>query len=219
MNPVDISLYGILDPEHSNGRDLAELAIIAAEHGVTILQYRDKINDTREMVGAVTEIIEAISHTDVPVIVNDRVDIAMASGAHGVHLGQSDMAPEDARALLGPDAVIGISIKTLDDATNAPVELVDYAFIGGVHETKSKVNPTAIGTAGWQERAKIINDAMPDLPLGAIAGFTTENTAEMIAAGAHGIAIISALFKAQDVAATAVEFRAIIEDAKNGRGS
>ncbi|MGB7287079.1 MAG: thiamine phosphate synthase [Salaquimonas sp.] len=214
MNPVDISLYGILDPEHCNGRDLAELAAIAAEHGVTILQYRDKINDTRHMVGAVSEIIETISHTDIPLVVNDRVDIAMAAGAAGVHLGQNDMAVEDARALMGSEAIIGLSIKTLEDAQNAPVELLDYAFIGGVHETKSKNNPTAIGVSGWQQRAAILKASSPRLPLGAIAGFTTENTREMVESGADGIAIISALFKAKNVADTAVEFRAIIESAK-----
>jgi thiamine-phosphate pyrophosphorylase len=214
MNSVDISLYGILDPEHCNGRDLAELAVITAENGVTILQYRDKINDTRHQIGAVNEIIEAISHTDVPLIVNDRVDIALASGAVGVHLGQQDMMVEDARAILGPKAVIGLSIKTLNDAHSAPVELLDYAFIGGVHDTVSKVNPAALGISGWLERAAILREMKPDLPLGAIAGFTVENTGDMIEAGAQGIAVISALFKAENVGVRTAEFRQAIDSAR-----
>lgn len=210
MNPVDISLYGILDPEHCNGRDLAELAVIAVDNGVTILQYRDKVNEARHQIGAVCEILEAISHTDVPLVVNDRVDIALAAGAAGVHLGQSDMAVEDARAIMGSRAIIGLSIKTLGDAHSAPVKKLDYAFIGGVHDTVSKVNPTAIGITGWQERAAILRLMAPKMPLGAIAGFTVDNTAEIIEAGADGIAIISALFKADDVGARARAFRQAI---------
>ncbi len=218
MNPVDISLYGILDPEHCNGRDLAELAAIAADNGATILQYRDKINETGHMVGAVCEIIEAIGHTDVLLIVNDRVDVALAAGAHGVHLGQKDMAIEDARALLGKEKIIGLSIKTLEDASNAPVELLDYAFIGGVHDTQSKINTAAIGISGWQQRAAILRALKPELPLGAIAGFTLENTAEMISAGAEGIAVISAIFKADDVVKATLAFRAKIEAARQKTG-
>lgn len=214
MNPVDISLYGILDPEHCNQRDLAELAIIAAENGATILQYRDKVNETRHQIGAVSEILEAISHLDVPLVVNDRVDIALASGAGGVHLGQQDMRVEDARLILGSKAIIGLSIKTIEDAENAPVDLLDYAFIGGVHDTVSKINPTAIGIAGWQERAATLRAMAPDLPLGAIAGFTVENTGEMIKAGAQGIAVISALFKAHEVAEQARAFQREISGAK-----
>lgn len=214
MNPVDISLYGILDPEHCNGRDLAELAAISVDHGVTLLQYRDKVNDTRHMVEAVCEIMDAVSHTDVCVIVNDRVDVVLAAGAAGVHLGQSDMAVEDARKILGSDSVIGLSIKTLADAESAPLELLDYVFVGGVHDTSSKDNPAAIGIAGWQQRAGVLRLMIPDIPVGAIAGFTPENSGEIIAAGADGIAVISALFEADDVAAAAVDFRENIEAAR-----
>jgi len=221
MNSVDVSLYGILDPEHCNGRDLAELAAIAADSGVTILQYRDKVNETRHQIGAVSEIIEAISHTDILLLVNDRVDIALAAGAAGVHLGQCDMRVEDARAIMGPKAIIGLSIKTLEDANAAPVDILDYAFIGGVHDTTSKVNPIAIGIGGWQERAAILRAMAPKLPLGAIAGFTVENTAKIIEAGADGIAVISAIFKAEDVGAQARAFRQVISTAlkKAGRAA
>lgn len=215
MKSFDISLYGILDPEHCNDRGLAELAAISVRNGVTILQYRDKVNETRFMIDEVRRIKSAISGLNVAFLVNDRVDVAMAGGADGVHLGQSDMHPEDARQLLGTDAIIGLSIKTLDDAKSAPVSYIDYAFVGGVHVTSSKVNPSAIGVSGWQERVAILRTAKSGMPVGAIAGFTRENTGEMISAGADGIAVISAIYEADDVAGAAAEFRNVIDRARS----
>jgi len=217
MKDFDISLYGILDPEHCLDRDLADLAEMAANNGATILQYRDKINETRHMVAAVTSILDAVSHTDVKVIVNDRVDVAMAAGADGVHLGPADMDASRARRITGDDMIMGVSVKTLEGAESVPAGLVDYAFIGGVHPTTSKDNRTAIGVDGWVERAEKVRQTAPDMPVGAIAGFTTDNVAEIIRAGADGVAVISGLFKADDVPATTRRFREAIEEAREDR--
>lgn len=214
MKNFDISLYGILDPEHCLDRDLADLAVIAAGNGATLIQYRDKINGTRHMVAAVTSILDALEDTDVKVIVNDRVDVALAAGAHGVHLGPTDMDAGRARRIAGDDMIIGISVKTLEGAESIPCHLVDYAFIGGVHETTSKDNPAAVGLSGWKERAERIRESAPRLPVGAIAGLTPENCGEVIRAGADGIAAISALFEAEDVAAATQAFYRAIEEAR-----
>lgn len=214
MKAFDISLYGIIDPEHCGDRNYRELAQIAADNGVTLLQYRSKTKDTRSMMIDVAAILDALDGTDVPLIVNDRVDIAMATGAAGVHLGLTDMAADDARRLMGNDAIIGVSVKTIEDAEATPVDLIDYAFIGGVHQTSSKDNPPPIGVPGWQERAAILRHARPDLPLGAIAGFNADNIAEIIEAGAEGIAMISHLFEANDVAAACRTVRNRIEKAR-----
>jgi len=211
MKLFDISLYGILDPEHCNNRDLAELAAISVASGVTILQYRDKISDTRKMISQAKRIRDAISGMGAAFLINDRVDVALAAEVDGVHLGQSDMHPDDARRLMGEISVIGLSIKTLEDASTAPIGAIDYAFVGGVHVTSSKVNPSAIGISGWQQRAEILRTANPNLPVGAIAGFTAENTAEIFKAGADGVAVISAIYEAMDVAKAAAEFRAVID--------
>lgn len=214
MNRVDISLYAILDPEHTLDRDLGDLALLACENGTSLLQYRDKLNDTKAMIANVRHIQNAIKPTGVKLLINDRVDVALVTNADGVHLGQSDMPIKDARTLLGPNALIGLSIKTLNHANSAPVDLLDYAFIGGVHPTNSKDNKTHIGVSGWQERAAILRAINPAMPLGAIAGFTLQNTAEIIKAGADGIAVISALFKADNVAKTSLELSTIIKTAK-----
>ena len=122
MNIVDVSLYGIVDPNRSKGRPLADLAKTSAENGATLIQYRDKQNDIRTMIETAKSIKQALKTTSVPFIVNDRVDIALACQADGVHLGQEDMRTEDARKLLGKNSIIGLSIKTSQQAKEAPIE-------------------------------------------------------------------------------------------------
>ncbi|MCB1384333.1 MAG: thiamine phosphate synthase [Nitratireductor sp.] len=214
MKNFDISLYGILDPEHCRDRDIADLAVIAADNGATILQYRDKVNDTRHMVATVTAILDALGDSDVRVIVNDRVDVALAAGAHGIHLGPSDMDAGHARRIMGDDAIIGLSVKTLEGAESLPADLIDYAFVGGVFETRSKNNPAALGIDGWKARTALIRQAAPGLPVGAIAGMTAGNCGALIRAGADGIAAISALFAAEDVAQAVKDFRIALEEAR-----
>jgi len=200
MKPFDITLYGIIDPAHCNGRPLGELARVSAENGVTLIQYRDKHNDVREMIQNVNAIRQALVGTGVSVIVNDRVDVALATMVEGVHLGQQDMKVQDARDVLGDQAIIGLSVKTLEQAKACPVEVIDYAFVGGVFPTRSKDNPTAIGIEGWKERALLIRAKQASFPVGAIAGIDENNVASLIEAGCDGIAVISALYMQQDVA-------------------
>ena len=113
---VDLRLYALVDPEHAGGRDLAELSRLVAQGGATLVQLRDKHSDTRPMIERARAIKAAIAPFNIPLLVNDRVDVALASGADGVHVGQQDMAVEDARRLLGPRAIIGLSIKTVAQA-------------------------------------------------------------------------------------------------------
>ncbi len=207
MNHCDITLYGILDPDRSAGRPLPQLALDAVRGGVTLLQYRDKNSGVQEMIDQSRAIIIAIAGSGVPLLINDRVDVALAVEADGVHLGQDDMKPEDARNILGPEAIIGQTIKCQNDAFNAPVELIDYVCIGGVFDTLSKDNPSSIGLKGWQENAAFFRENHPKLPVGAIAGIDHGNAGEVIRAGADGVAIISALFMADDVTASARTLR------------
>src|SRR5271163_4838799 len=110
--PVDLRLNAIVDPERSGGHDLAELARLCAEGGATLVQLRDKHSETRAMVEAARAIKTALAPYAVPFVVNDRIDVALAAKADGVHIGPDDMAVEDARRLLGADAIIGLSIKS-----------------------------------------------------------------------------------------------------------
>jgi thiamine-phosphate pyrophosphorylase len=214
MNPCNISLYGILDPERSRGRPLDQLARESAAGGVTLLQLRDKHGTTRAMIDTARSIRAAVAGTGVPVLVNDRVDVALVAGADGVHLGQDDMPAAEARRILGPKAIIGQTIKTVADALAAPVDVIDYACIGGVFETASKTNPAAIGIDGWVICASLLRQRAPHLPMGAIAGIDETNAPRIVRAGADGVAIIAAIYMRDDVKAAAVRLSRVIREAR-----
>jgi thiamine-phosphate pyrophosphorylase len=207
---VDLSLYALLDPAVAGGRPLAELARLVAGHA-TLVQLRDKHGSTRAMVEEARRLRALLE--PVPFVVNDRVDVALAAEADGVHLGQDDMTAAEARLLLGKTAIIGLSVKTVAQAREAPLELIDYVAIGGVYATTSKDNTAApIGIAGLREVVGAVRMREPDFPICAIAGIDAGNAAEVIAAGADGVAVISALSRAPDPRQAARELRAIVDE-------
>jgi thiamine-phosphate pyrophosphorylase len=217
--PVDVRLNAIVDPERAGGRDLAELARLCAEGGATLIQLRDKKSDTRDMVASARAIKQALAPFRVPFVVNDRVDVALAAEADGVHLGPEDMTAEDARRLLGPKALIGISIKSTDAAEAAPIELIDYVGSGGVYGTLSKQQKNApIGPEGLGRIAAVLRRRAPQLPVAGIAGIDAGNAAAVIAAGANGVAVISAISLSSDPAAAARTLRTIVDAALAKRG-
>ncbi|WP_246413094.1 thiamine phosphate synthase [Methylobacterium brachythecii] len=199
LNPVDLRLYGLIDVGvlGSDGVRLAELALEAVAGGCTLLQYRDKDMENARAALARIRAIRAAVEGRVPVLVNDRVDLALAAEAEGVHLGQGDLHPDEARRLLGTGAIIGLTVKSGAQADELYRLPVDYACIGGVFATTSKDNPDApVGLDGLQRlvvRGRLARGS--GLPLGAIAGIDAGNVADVIAAGADGVAVISALFK------------------------
>ena len=127
---LDLRLNAIVDPEHAGGYALADLAARCVRGGATLVQLRNKYSETRALIEEARAIKQALAPFAVPFVVNDRVDVAMASGADGVHLGQDDMAVEDARRLLGANAIIGLSIKSVEEADVARLDLVE---IGRAH--------------------------------------------------------------------------------------
>ena len=209
---ADLRLYALIDPERAGGADLADLAAKLVRGGATLVQLRDKLGGTRALVETARAVKARIA--PVPLLINDRADVAFAAGADGVHVGQDDLAVEDARCLLGPHAIIGLSIKTIEQAMRAPIEHLDYACVGGVFATTSKDNPDPpIGLAGLASIAAALRGRTPNLPVGAIAGIDAGNAGAAIAAGADGVAVISALSLAADPQAAARELRAIVEAA------
>ena len=218
---VDLRLYGILDVGVLGG-DAAALAALAAEAvagGATLLQYREKdLDDARAALTRIRAIHAALKGR-APLLVNDRVDLALAAGVEGVHLGQSDLHPEEARRLLGPRAVIGLTVKTGAQADELYRLPIDYACIGGVFATTSKDNPDPpVGLDGLQRivfRARLARGS--GLPVGAIAGIDASNAASAIRAGADGVALIGALFKGGSTEAKARDLRARIDEALAAR--
>ena len=211
---LDLRLYALVDPERANGRALDDLAQRVVAGGATLVQLRDKHGRTRRLVEGAGAIKQALGGSGVPLLVNDRVDVALAAGADGVHVGQDDMAVADARRLLGKRAVIGLSIKTPAQARAAPLELLDYVAIGGVFATTSKDNPDPpIGADGLHAIADIVRSRSAKTPIAAIAGIDEHNAGDVIAAGADGVAVISALSVTPDPTAAARALRAAIDSA------
>jgi thiamine-phosphate pyrophosphorylase len=154
----------------------------------------------------------------IPLLVNDRVDVALAAEADGVHIGQDDMPVPDARLLLGRSAIIGLSIRTVEQAKAAPLDLLDYVAVGGVYGTTSKDNTAApIGTSGLRAIVEVIRARKANYPVCAIAGINAANAAEVIEAGADGVAVISALSLAPDPIKAAQDLRAVVDRALAGR--
>jgi thiamine-phosphate pyrophosphorylase len=177
-----------------------------ARGGARVLQLRAKRLSDRDLLEAVRGAVDAARREGGLLIVNDRPDVALVAGADGVHLGQDDLAPRDARRLLGPGTLLGLSTHTLEQVAVAASEPVDYVAFGPVFPTTTKdaVEP-AVGTEGLR-RAR----ALTRLPLVAIGGITEANVSEVVEAGADGVAVISALLRAADLSAAARGFQAAL---------
>ena len=191
---IDYSLYLVTDRSLSLGRTTVNIVRAAVAGGVTCVQLREKSCPTKafiEEARALKALLDCLE-TPIPLIINDRLDVAMAIGADGIHLGQSDMALADARRLVGTTMCIGISAESLEDALRAEAEGADYIGISPVFATPTK-NDTAppLGLDGIRRiRAAV------QLPLVGIGGIHQENAGAVIRAGADGVAVVSAIVSA-----------------------
>jgi thiamine-phosphate pyrophosphorylase len=209
---VDLRCYAIVDPEVAGGYELADLCRMLAAGGVTLVQLRDKLSDTRVMVERARAIKAALGR--VPLVINDRVDVALAIGCEGVHIGWDDMAPADARRLLGPDAIVGLTINSPARADATDLRLIDYAGIGGVYGTASKVTKNSpIGIAGMARVIEALHRREPGFLTCGIAGINAGNAAPVIEAGADGVSVISALSLAPDPRAAAADMLRVVDEA------
>ncbi|WP_029005955.1 thiamine phosphate synthase [Azorhizobium doebereinerae] len=206
----DLSLYLVTDPGLTEARGLIETVEQAVAGGVTIVQLRDPQAKGRALAEQARALLGLLAPKGIPLIVNDRVDVAAAVGAQGVHLGQDDIDPAAARAILGPQAIIGLSIGTLEELAASDLGPVDYVGCGPVKATGTKSDAGgAIGVEGLAFlRAHIA------LPMVGIGGLKAEDAADVIRAGAEGVAVVSALCAAPDVTAAARELKAIIDGAR-----
>ncbi|MFC3134060.1 thiamine phosphate synthase, partial [Microbaculum marinum] len=204
----------------SGARDPGSLAAAAVAGGATLIQLRDKQASTRRFVEEARLVRAAMRGSGVPLLINDRVDVALAVAAEGVHLGQDDMDARDARRQLGPNAIIGLTIKNEADVDSAPIGAIDYVAIGGVFETLSKDNPDKpVGIDGLTRLIGRVRARRPNLPVCAIAGINDERVPGVIGAGADGVAIISAIFMADDAEAAARGLRITVDRALEARGA
>lgn len=202
MRTEDLLVYLVTDRSLCLGRPLEEVVAQAAEGGCTMVQLREKTADTGEFVELARALHKLLKPLSIPLLINDRVDVALAAGVEGVHVGQSDMRPEDVRRILGPDAILGLSVDTeaeLLDAQNRPV---DYLGIGPAYPTQTKkdVKGSPWGPEGLRRAVR-----QSAIPLVAIGGVQRDNVRAVAGSGVAGIAVVSAICSASSPAEAARE--------------
>jgi len=200
-----LRLYLVTDQQALRGRCLTDVVKQAVQGGATCVQLREKASSTRDFVALACVLNTLLKPLGVPLVINDRIDVALACGAQGVHLGQSDMPVELARQLLPPQVFIGLSVETPGDVDRAASQSVDYLGVSPIYPTPTKTDTAA----PWGLDGLRAVRAMTDVPLVAIGGIHLGNAAEVLAGGADGLAVVSALCSADDPAAAARAFRAL----------
>jgi thiamine-phosphate pyrophosphorylase len=188
-------LYAIIDPAHTGGRLPLEVAVELLAAGVRLIQLRDKIAPSGELLTSAWQLASCVHDSDGLFVLNDRADVAQAAEANGVHLGQDDLPVESARAIVGPEGIIGFSTHDLHQVREADLTSADYIAFGPVFATTSKKNPDpVVGLEGLRAARKLTLK-----PLVAIGGITLENARSVIDAGADSVAVIRDLANAGDL--------------------
>lgn len=200
LSPETLRLYAVTDRSWLNGRTLAEQVSEAIDGGATIIQLREKTLSEEEFLAQAKELALLCHSKNVPLIINDNVEIALASGADGVHVGQDDLACEKARALLGPDKIIGVSAHNPEEALAAFKQGADYLGCGAAFGSATKTDAHPI----TRETLQAVTAAVP-IPVVAIGGITRENLNQLNGCGLAGAAVISAIFAQPDIKAAAEE--------------
>lgn len=212
MDNNKLILYGITDRSwleyDCNGSNrehimtLKEQVSIALDSGVTMLQLREKDVSKEDFLNEAIELNSICRERNIPLIINDDIDIAIKVGASGVHLGQKDMSALDARKILPHDMILGVSAATVDEAIKAEESGADYIGVGDVFGTSTKKNARHITTEVLSDICKSV-----DIPAVAIGGITYDNLTELSGTGISGIAVISAIFSKPDISKAVKELK------------
>ena len=202
----DLLLYAVTDRHWLNGRTLYSQVEEALKGGATFIQLREKELDEEHFLEEAKEIKELCRRYQVPFVINDNVEIALAVDADGVHVGQSDMEAGDVRAKLGLDKMIGVSAQTVEQAVMAEQNGADYLGVGAVFPTGSKADALEVSHDTLKASCKAVK-----IPVRAIGGISKENILELSGSGICGIAVISAIFAKDDIEEAARELRGLTE--------
>lgn len=215
---MEFGTYLVTQASLSEGRSTPEVVAAAIEAGVDIVQVREKDTPASERLDVAREVREQTRAAGVPMVVNDRVDIAAAVDADGVHLGDDDLPVPAAREQLGEDALIGRSVSTPEAAREAEAAGADYLGVGAIYATGSKPD---IDDEEYDIGLEPIRktDAAVDIPFVGIGGITPENAAEVVAAGADGVAVITAITAAEDPARATRKLGEAVAEGRRRRGS
>jgi thiamine-phosphate pyrophosphorylase len=207
LNRQDLLLYLCTDRVLSMGRPILQAVEDALEGGVTMVQLREKDASAREFYEIALKVRALTKSRRIPLVINDRLDIALATGADGLHIGQSDLPLPDARRLAGKALFIGVSVSSPEEAARAEAEGADYLGAGAVYPTGSKADA---GDAIGLERFRLICSAVK-IPVVGIGGVNAENAEALMRAGAAGISVISALLSQSDIREAARCLRAVLD--------
>lgn len=202
----DLLLYAVTDRTWLKGKTLAETVEAALQGGVTLIQLREKELDDEGYLAEALEIKAICDRYEVPLIINDNVDIALASGADGVHLGQKDGDVAKARERLGKNKIIGVSARTLEQALKAQANGADYLGVGAAFGSKTKLDAQAVSHKVIQTISETV-----DIPVVAIGGTNRQNAMDLKGTKVRGIAVISDLFAQGDVKKAAQTLRGLAE--------
>ena len=204
--PQQLRLYAVTDRTWLNGRRLADVVAQAIDGGATFVQLREKCLDEHDLLAEAEELSALCHFRHVPFVIDDNVEVALAAGADGVHVGQSDMEALDVRAKLGPDKIIGVSAHTVEEALLAEKQGADYLGVGAVFPTSSKSD---VGEMSY-ETLKAICKAV-SIPVVAIGGISGENVGKLAGSGICGVAVISAIYAAKNIGQASKDLKAATE--------
>ena len=203
----ELQLYAITDRHWLNGRSLYEVVKESLDGGVTFLQLREKQLDEDHFLEEAKKLQGLCSEYNVPFIINDNVEIALAINADGVHIGQSDMEMKEAREKLGPDKIIGVSAHTKEEALLAQAQGADYLGVGAVFPTSSKDDAESVSYETLKEICDVVS-----IPVVAIGGITKDNLHQLSGSGISGISVISAIYAQTDIKEAAKELKQCVQE-------
>ena len=190
---IDYSVYLVTDRRNKTDEEFLNIIEEAIKGGTTIVQLREKTASTKEFYDLALKVKEITSRYDVPLLINDRIDIALAVDSEGVHIGQDDMPAGIAREIIGEDKILGVSASTVEEAKKAEIDSADYIGSGAVFPTATKDDADSVS----EEELKEIVDSI-DIPVVAIGGITIENAHTLKASGIAGVSVVSAIMSAED---------------------
>ncbi|XP_057977895.1 thiamine biosynthetic bifunctional enzyme TH1, chloroplastic [Malania oleifera] len=213
FDPSNLFLYAVTDSGMNKkwGRSMTDAAKAAIEGGATIVQLREKDAETRDFLEAAKACLKICHSYGVPLLINDRIDVALACNADGVHVGQSDMPARVARMLLGPEKIVGVSCKTPEQAQQAWSDGADYIGCGGVYPTNTKANNLTVGLDGLRNVCSASR-----LPVVAIGGINSSNACSVLGIGVpnlKGVAVVSALFDKECILTETKQLHAMLSEA------
>lgn len=193
MKDIDYSLYLVTDHRNKTDEEFLNIIEEAIKGGTSIVQLREKTASTKDFYQLALKVKEITTRYDVPLLINDRMDIALAVDSEGVHLGQDDMPADIARKIIGDDKILGVSASTVEEAIKAQIDGADYIGSGAVFPTATKDDADSVS----KEELKSIVDSI-DIPVVAIGGITIENARELKDTGIAGFSVVSAIMSADD---------------------